>query len=970
MASGASQRRLPAVFHVWLTAKPGGRDENIQLEISEGGVKLLHLNGTAIDSFPFAVISKWLPAELRTQNPGAPECFDLQIQTTNGPKDLRMRASSPDQVEEIVSVLMKTANAVAESSAEEPLGETMSALRSTAPAKLAQLRSPARTMQPPPQTGPYNPLHHFPTASSMPGASSMPTRGGPRSPMGPIRRSGNLGPDADIGTPPSRRRVDIGSLALPRGDGGESAGLGAEARSQLRFLEDMVRRLSEELSRVQMADQPAGATADSATAPPAFLEGVAGNAPLPLWLSDPKYLSPLLVAYDKHLNTQEKTAKQASEKISGLERAILQITAENEKLAEEVANQNRLLSKHAEAQNNALGADNRDTIDRLELLVQENDLLTHQQAELEAEIARLMGRMEERTREHVQAAQDNSHLHAKLRGMQVRLAEAEARAGRFKALAKREEHRAQLAQGPAAAASASDNRQADMGAPAPSVDSSVRQQLREREEDLAASASELSNLRQQLMQVLGSNNALQAQVASLQEQNDAAQGAAAAAQAEAEELRGALANMDSRLTSFHRKDAEVYARIKEAMEQAEQAKLARDASQGREVMLKHENESLRGKLAQLVCQLEERYEAEAEIRESGLRSDLDARTVQVEDLKMQIAELEASFARKERDMESLRQEKAGVLAQLENVPMSDRNLGGGAATLVNMERIKDMQKKVDAAEAAAETAKRELQHATRAATLERQKLQAEVVALIHKQSELESVLAKAQGDLSKAQLEAERARRNELDIRQQRIKADNEFKAALDTVSRERDADMRRLSSRLDDANAMLSKCNIEHSKALEAYEAQVAQWREEAMYLREKMSGIDAEHQQDLTRVRKEKTSGSLDASHQQEAQPSIAEEVRQQVAAMLKTEERLLTERMELRLALDRAQLQRTRAVRAKENAEGKCKLLRNQCDSLQELLFASGAKAAGAADIRHSGQKQQRSRSRGASNRFRQR
>lgn len=56
---------------------------------------------------------------------------------------------------------------------------------------------------------------------------------------------------------------------------------------------------------------------------------------------------------------------------------------------------------------------------------------------------------------------------------------------------------------------------------------------------------------------------------------------------------------------------------------------------------------------------------------------------------------------------------------------------------------------------------------------------------------------------------------------------------------------MRRLSSRLDDANAMLSKCNIEHSKALEAYEAQVAQWREEAMYLREKMSGIDAEHQQ-----------------------------------------------------------------------------------------------------------------------------
>jgi hypothetical protein len=96
----------------------------------------------------------------------------------------------------------------------------------------------------------------------------------------------------------------------------------------------------------------------------------------------------------------------------------------------------------------------------------------------------------------------------------------------------------------------------------------------------------------------------------------------------------------------------------------------------------------------LIHQLEERYESEAEIRESGLRSDLDAKNVEIEDLKMQIAQLEASFARRGRDVESLQREKAGILAQLENVPMSDRNLGGGAATLANMERLKDMQEKV------------------------------------------------------------------------------------------------------------------------------------------------------------------------------------------------------------------------------------------------------------------------------------
>jgi hypothetical protein len=36
----------------------------------------------------------------------------------------------------------------------------------------------------------------------------------------------------------------------------------------------------------------------------ALFQGVVGDAPLPLWLSDPKYLSPLLVAYDKHIQEQ------------------------------------------------------------------------------------------------------------------------------------------------------------------------------------------------------------------------------------------------------------------------------------------------------------------------------------------------------------------------------------------------------------------------------------------------------------------------------------------------------------------------------------------------------------------------------------------------------------------------------------------------------------------------------------------
>jgi hypothetical protein len=91
----------------------------------------------------------------------------------------------------------------------------------------------------------------------------------------------------------------------------------------------------------------------------------------------------------------------------------------------------------------------------------------------------------------------------------------------------------------------------------------------------------------------------------------------------------------------------------------------------------------------------------------------------------------------------------------------------------------------------------------------------------------------------------------------------------------------------------------------------------------------------QEIERVRKQSfqpVSSTTGSDNVQQGLPAMADEMRQQVAAMLKAEEELLTDRMELRLALDRAQLQKTRAVRAKENAESKCKMLQKQCESLQ--------------------------------------
>lgn len=192
---------------------------------------------------------------------------------------------------------------------------------------------------------------------------------------------------------------------------------------------------------------------------------------------------------------QERVIKEGSAAMSELQATIAEVTTENERLLAEVTRQMELLAKHASAQ----GPDNgdagghvpplpqpplqtshsavfavpltanwrsRETLERLDLLTQENQLLTQQQSELETEIARLTGfgpvplrvlpivplrelgpcvvagRMEERTRDHIKMAQESSQLGAKLRAAQTRLAEAEGRAERYRTAARHEGERA------------------------------------------------------------------------------------------------------------------------------------------------------------------------------------------------------------------------------------------------------------------------------------------------------------------------------------------------------------------------------------------------------------------------------------------------------------------------------------------------------------------------------------------------
>eukprot|EP00798_Chlamydomonas_sp_ICE-L_P013266 gene13266-19106_t len=87
---------------------PSGREQPVSLNVSKDGVKLSTVENKEINKFPFDIIKKWLPSNLRSKNPGGVNCLDLQIETDKGTRDLRMRCRDGAAVTTIIKKLRDT----------------------------------------------------------------------------------------------------------------------------------------------------------------------------------------------------------------------------------------------------------------------------------------------------------------------------------------------------------------------------------------------------------------------------------------------------------------------------------------------------------------------------------------------------------------------------------------------------------------------------------------------------------------------------------------------------------------------------------------------------------------------------------------------------------------------------------------------------------------------------------------------
>ncbi|KAK3287448.1 hypothetical protein CYMTET_5032, partial [Cymbomonas tetramitiformis] len=224
-------------------------------------------------------------------------------------------------------------------------------------------------------------------------------------PVGAAKRHQELkAKESNVGAPPSRRNLDLGTLASST----RTEQVADEFKSRITFLEDHVRRLTEELSRAQTSNiSSVQAETGGSKAPlggvtrASFLEGLVDGAPLPPWLTDAKYLSPLLIAYDDRIAQQEELLKQREEQFVGLKKDTQDLVRENDRLSGDLAHHAQLLAHRAEANYGSSAHDQQEFTERIELLTKENDVLVHQQRDQTAHLSELNKQLESRTQEVV-----------------------------------------------------------------------------------------------------------------------------------------------------------------------------------------------------------------------------------------------------------------------------------------------------------------------------------------------------------------------------------------------------------------------------------------------------------------------------------------------------------------------------------------------------------------------------------------
>eukprot|EP00892_Ulva_mutabilis_P003208 jgi/Ulvmu1/12889/UM098_0077.1 len=484
---------------------------------------------------------------------------------------------------------------------------------------------------------------------------------------------------------------------IPDPSPGASGAQLIHASQRIIFLEEYISRLTAKLSELQQLNCSKSET-NMASAAKVVIEeqnDVESAALKTRRLQlDPDEVQPLLVAYDATIGRLQARLQDRQDEVLRFEQRLEQISADNEGLLDKlrVALQEAATSAVADAIQPSAGH-----AGRLELLLRENSLLSKQNCQLDKEVDRLQAEQQSLSQRCLEAT-DNAHTaSARLRAKE---AEVDNISATLHALnLKSDELEAKLVD--------SDEVKCKMEAYAEEV-LDLRQQvetlhvqradaLRCAEESAAAAA------------------ALHVDVDASREEAQVAAREAAAAVSACEELRATAASLRRTVGDYREKEAEVYASIQEAVEAAEQHKLARDAAKTREQQLHEEVASLQKQYAEAAAQLA----SNSSVQEMGAatqQADLACARRAVGQLETAVSDLQATVRR-------LEKEKRSMQALMDAAAGSE---GCSAEALSNLRRALEAERECEAAKMQLEVERRSAQQVRVDEEIQMKKMEAQL----------------------------------------------------------------------------------------------------------------------------------------------------------------------------------------------------------------------------------------------------
>ncbi|QDZ19154.1 hypothetical protein HOP50_02g16680 [Chloropicon primus] len=711
---------------------------------------------------------------------------------------------------------------------------------------------------------------------------------------------------------------------MGRETGGGEAG---DVESQVDFLQNLVFRLSQEVSRNAPSDS---ALKDEARR---VLDGLPEDLEVPNWLVSVDILSPLLRTFESYTSELQRTIDDGKVKFQNLEGQAKAVVAENASLREEVVTLTEKVYSKLQEQGTIKSTSFPDNVDsRLKLLEQENDLLRAQNGELNKEITTLHATLDEKEEalftlqdqratnsDNVESLQrENNSVKAKLIDSKSQVDDLKRR------LSILEQAKAGTAGGEG-------------------VDGASGIKVTQERADRAK--LELSNLREenaQLSEELGNQRA-----------------AFQATEVEATDLRKQIVSLTDLTAKLELRNSEIQAKeldsinliqtLNEKLKQ-EQARngLLKQSKSELEREVKELHQKTRGHANGLKLSLKEIYQTRVSVAESSARQMENL----VSGLKKDVAYAKAQHERSQRDADFYKAQAS---------EMKDLNRGYPTKVEEYLKRIERLEEERDAAKHdSASTSnmvkriksdherlvnslsmeKERAEKLSKLSTAEGKKLQEELLQMHALVKESEKNLADAQ----KAESDVRSVMAQKIEI--QRAESDEQIKFLKKRLDDELETRKESVATTFGggegDASFRFSKREAEDAKM--RYESMERQMRAESLTLSRKLEA--SAHDNSKLREENSQIMKHLNILTQQnrEASGCIADAeseliaLRERLKASVSKEAQLIQEKEVLYSNLENAKLEMAKTHRAQNSSMKKVDFLRSQCETLQHALASS--------------------------------